>query len=347
MSEDFSNYLTDIINKASLSLMISIGHRTTLFDTMATMMPASAEVIAEKSGLNKRYVVEWLGSMVTGRIIGYNSDDRTYSLHKDKAKYLTRKNSIYDFSASMQWIPMLGQVEDKIIECFKSGGGVPYPEYNRFHEVMAEESAQTVVSGLLNFIVPLVQGLDTRLKEGIKVLDVGCGSGKALNVLAGHYPKSVFVGYDLSEEAILSATSEAAKLGNSNITFKVKNLLKEFPSEKFNLITAFDVIHDQPNPQLVLGYIQKSLSKDGIFLMQDILASSNLEDNLNHPLGPFLYTISCLHCMSVSLSQNGAGLGAMWGMEKAQELLKFAGFTDIQIKTLEHDFQNYYYICRK
>lgn len=347
MSEDFSNYLTDILNKASLSLMISIGHRTSLFDTMASMMPASVEELAQRTGLNKRYVAEWLGSMVTGRIIEFNSLDQTYTLHKDKAKYLTRENNIYDFSASMQWIPILGQVEDKIVNCFKLGGGVPYSDYNRFQEVMAEESSQTVVSGLINHIVPLIPGLDTSLNDGIYVLDVGCGSGKALNLLAKYYPKSKFVGYDLSEAAILSANSEAEKIGNSNVIFKVKNLLKELPNEKFGLITAFDVIHDHPNPQEVLDYIRNSLSENGFFLMQDILASSSLADNLDHPLGPFLYTISCLHCMSVSLSQNGAGLGAMWGKEKAQELLKLAGFTDINVKTLEHDFQNYYYICRK
>lgn len=116
---------------------------------------------------------------------------------------------------------------------------------------------------------------------------------------------------------------------------------------KFDLITAFDVIHDQINPQQTLKFIFDSLNNNGIFLMQDILSSTALEKNIGHPLGPFLYTISCLHCMSVSLSQKGAGLGAMWGKEKAQELLRVAGFTNVSVNTLAHDFQNYYYICKK
>jgi len=87
--------------------------------------------------------------------------------------------------------------------------------------------------------------------------------------------------------------------------------------EKFDLITAFDAIHDQPKPDDVLMSVYKSLNNGGVFLMQDILASTPLKDNVAHPLGPFLYTISCLHCVSVSLSQNGTGLGAMWGKEKA------------------------------
>ena len=77
--------------------------------------------------------------------------------------------------------------------------------------------------------------------------------------------------------------------------------------------------------------------------MQVILGSSFLEKNINHPLGPFLYTFSCMHCMTVSLAQNGA----MWGKEKAIEVLKNSGFTNVEVKTLSHDFQNYYYIAKK
>jgi SAM-dependent methyltransferase len=117
--------------------------------------------------------------------------------------------------------------------------------------------------------------------------------------------------------------------------------------DKFDLITAFDAIHDQPKPDLVLQNIYQSLSPKGVFLMQDILASTPLKDNISHPLGTFLYTISCMHCMTVSLSQNGAGLGAMWGKEKAVSMLKEAGFDNIEVKTLPHDFQNYYYVAHK
>ncbi|MBA3750226.1 MAG: transcriptional regulator, partial [Nitrosopumilus sp.] len=109
--------------------------------------------------------------MVTGKIIDYNSINNTFTLSKDKAQYLTRKNCIYNFAASMQWIPVLAKVENEIIECFIKGGGVPYSSYNRFHEVMAEESFQTIAVGLIDLILPLVPNLNSKLKEGIKVLD--------------------------------------------------------------------------------------------------------------------------------------------------------------------------------
>jgi ubiquinone/menaquinone biosynthesis C-methylase UbiE len=113
------------------------------------------------------------------------------------------------------------------------------------------------------------------------------------------------------------------------------------------LVTAFDAIHDQSNPEQLLKTIYKALTPGGTFLMKDIAASSNVENNMNHPIAPFLYTISCMHCMSVSLAGGGPGLGAMWGKEKALEMLKNAGFRDVRIEQLSHDIQNYYYITLK
>ncbi|HYZ50370.1 MAG TPA: hypothetical protein VE593_05755 [Nitrososphaeraceae archaeon] len=141
-NNDFSQYLIDIINAGSLSIMLSIGHRTRIFDVMTQIPSFTAEEIASKSNLNERYVKEWLGAMVTGKIVDYDSSTNKFSLPKEKAQYLTRQKSLYNFAASMQWIPVLSQVEDEIVNCFNNGGGVPYSSYKRFHEVMAEESYQ-------------------------------------------------------------------------------------------------------------------------------------------------------------------------------------------------------------
>ena len=212
---------------------------------------------------------------------------------------------------------------------------------------MAEESCQTVVVALVDHILPLDPNLIDKLRKGINVLDIGCGKGRAINVMANHFKNSNFYGYDLSQEAIDGATREAQRMGNSNAFFKVRDILDLNFNEKYGLITAFDAIHNQPDPYSVLRSIYNSLDDKGIFLMQDILASTSLKGNIGHPLGPFLYTISCIHCVSVSLSQNGAGFGAMWGKEKATEMLNDVGFTDVEIKKLPHDFQNYYYIAYK
>jgi 2-polyprenyl-3-methyl-5-hydroxy-6-metoxy-1,4-benzoquinol methylase len=342
--------MVDVMNKGSLSLMLSIGHRVGLFDTMVSLPPSTSKQIAIASNLNERYIREWLAAMVVGKIVNYDPSQDLYFLSTEKADLLTRNTKTYNFAASMQWIPILGQVEDEIVNCFKEGGGVPYSSYKRFHEVMEEESAQTVLSVLFESIIPLVPQLEDRLKKGIKVLDIGCGSGRVMNMMANQFPLSKFTGYDISQEAIKNAQSQSLINGTKNVDFKVKDVSKILdPSTNlsFDLITAFDAIHDQAEPATVLTNIVSLLKPDdGIFLMQDILSSSLLKNNIDHPLGIFLYTISCIHCMSVSLAQDGIGLGAMWGKEKAVEMLKEAGFTKVDIKQLPHDFQNYYYICR-
>ncbi|MGD8299595.1 MAG: class I SAM-dependent methyltransferase [Nitrosopumilaceae archaeon] len=343
--ESFEGQMLDIMNKSALALMISVGHRTKLFDTMSNLPASTSTEIARNSNLNERYVREWLGALVTAKIIDYDPQSSLYSLSKEKANFLTRNGS-FNMATTAQFIPVLAQVEDEIIHCFENGGGVPYEKYHRFHDVMAEESSQTVLAELLDGILPVVPGIIERLQQGIKVLDVGCGSGRAINLMAKSFPSSQFVGYDFSKEGISNAEREKDSLGTTNASFEQQDAANFDHQEHFDLITAFDAIHDQANPEKVLENIRSSLKPEGVFLMQDIAGSSKLENNLEHPLAPFLYTVSCLHCMTVSLALEGRGLGAMWGKEKAIEMLKDAGFSNVEVKQLPHDPINYFYVAR-
>ncbi len=342
-AEEFAERMVGVLNEGSIALMTSIGYRTGLFDVMAGLPPSTSEQIASAASLNERYVREWLGAMVVGRIVKHDPENGTYHLPQEHAAFLTRAASPENIAAFAQYIPLLGSVEDGIVESFKNGGGVPYSAFPRFHEVMAEDSGQTVVSALIDSILPLVPGLTERLEKGIDVLDVGCGSGRALNLMARTFPNSRFVGYDLSEEAIARARAEAEEHTITNAQFEVKDVATLDEEARYDLITTFDAVHDQADPAAVLKGIANALKDDGVYLMQDIAGSSHHHHNLDHPIGPFLYTISTMHCMTVSLAQGGAGLGAMWGEEKAKEMLKEAGFKEVKIEQLPHDFQNYYY----
>ncbi|MBD2680839.1 MULTISPECIES: class I SAM-dependent methyltransferase [Nostoc] len=346
-AETFAMRMLNIINNGALALMISIGHRTKLFDTLAELSPSTSQQIADAAGLNERYVREWLGAMVTGNFVEYNPQEKTYYLPREHAAFLTRLAPADNIAPFTQFISVLGTVEDQIVDCFHKGGGVPYSQYKRFHEVMAEDSNQTVVAALEEHILPLISGLTEALQQGIDVLDVGCGSGRALNKLAHLFPNSRFTGYDLSQEAIATASTEAQQRGLTNIQFQVKDAATFDEVEKYDLITTFDAVHDQARPDVVLQNIYNALRPNGIYLMQDIHASTDVNGNLEHPVAPFLYTISCMHCMTVSLAAGGMGLGAMWGREKAVEMLSEAGFTSVEIRQLAHDLHNDYYITKK
>ena len=346
-AEEFAERMVDVLNSGSIALMTSIGHRTGLFDAMTGLPPSTSEQIASAAGLNERYVREWLGAMLVGGIVEHDPEEGTYYLPEEHAAFLTRAASPDNIAAFTQYIPLLGSVEDGIVESFKNGGGVPYSAFPRFQEVMAEDSGQTVLPALTEHILPLVPGLVERLEMGIDVLDVGSGSGRALNLMARTFPNSRFVGYDLSEEAIARARAEAEEHGTSNARFEVKDVATLDEEASYDLITTFDAVHDQAEPAAVLKGIANALKNDGVYLMQDIAGSSHHHNNLDHPIGPFLYTVSTMHCMTVSLAQGGEGLGAMWGEEKAKEMLKEAGFTKVEVEQLAHDFQNYYYIATK
>jgi 2-polyprenyl-3-methyl-5-hydroxy-6-metoxy-1,4-benzoquinol methylase len=198
---------------------------------------------------------------------------------------------------------------------------------------------------LVDAIVPLAPGLPERLRAGIDALDIGTGQGHAVNLLAQAFPASRFRGIDMSQNGIAAARAEAERLGLDNVRFDVVDTADL--SGTYDLITAFDVIHDLARPARTLDAVAAALRDDGVFLMGDISASSNLEENIDHPLGPALYTFSVFYCMTVSLGEGGAGLGAVWGRQRALQMLADAGFGDIDVEQVEGDILNVYYVARK
>ncbi len=349
-AEAFAGQFLNTLNNGALCLMVSIGHRTGLFDVMSKLPPATSEEIASHAGLNERYVREWLGAMVTARVAEVEPETLKFFLPREHAASLTRAAAADNIAVFTQYISVISGVEDDIVECFRKGGGVPYEKYDRFHEVMAEDSGQSVLSSLESHILPLVPGLTDRLAKGIRALDAGCGSGRIIIKLAELYPNSRFVGMDLSSEAIGSAEDEASKRGLDNVKFRavdLSNFDETAEPESFDLVTTFDAIHDQAKPLNVLKGIHRALKSDGVYLMQDISGTSHVHKDIEHPLGTFLYTISCLHCMTVSLAQDGEGLGAMWGEEKTREYLHKAGFREIKTHKLKHDITNNWYVVTK
>lgn len=349
-AEAFAGALLTSLNHAARCLMVSVGHRTGLFDVMSTIPPGTSVEVASRAGLDERYVREWLAAMTAAGIVEFDPATRRFSLPAEHAAYLTRAAAADNMAVFSQYVAVLGGVEDDLVECFRRGGGVPYSRFARFHEVMAEDSGQSVLSSLESHILPLVAGLTERLAAGIRVLDAGCGRGRILNRLASLYPRSHFVGMDLSAEAVDGARADAARAGLSNVEFLVTDLSdfdRTAPPQTFDLVTTFDAIHDQARPLNVLRGIQRTLKPDGVYLMQDINGTSHLERDLDHPVATFLYTISCMHCMTVSLAQGGEGLGAMWGEEKTREYLQAAGFGSIETHRLPHDMMNNWYVVGK
>ena len=347
LTEQFAERMMSAIDSASVAILASMGHQTGLFDAMAGLPPSTSAQIAGAAGLDERYVREWLGGMVAAHVVDYDAAERTYLLPPHHAAVLTRAAGPNNLARLAQFIPLLGEVEQKIIACFRDGGGLPYTEFPRFHAIMAEQSGEVFDAALIDVILPMAAGLPEPLRAGADVADIGCGSGHAVNVMAQAFPASRFTGIDFSEDGLAVGAAEAARLGITNATFHRHDVAAMNSTDAYDVITAFDTIHDQARPARVLANIYRALRPGGVFLMVDVKASSRLEDNVGIPLMTYLYTTSTMHCMTVSLALDGAGLGTVWGRQLATSMLVDAGFGGVEVREVESDPINYYYIARK
>ena len=344
--EAFAETLFGFYTGGMLTYLVDIGHTTGLFAAAADG-PATSDELARRTGLHERYVREWLGAMVTAGVFSYEPPTDAYELPAEHAVCLTGSTSsnLAPFSLlNTHLAKHVGQVT----RAFREGGGVPYEEFRpEFTDVMDALGRGGFDEQLLSGWLDLVPGLREQLTAGARVADIGCGTGHAMVLLARAFPASSFVGYDIAEDAIAAARREAAEHGVDNVRFEVRDAATLVVDEPFDVVFVFDAIHDQVAPDEVLRRVHDMLAPSGLFVMFEPHASSNLEDNVAHPLAPFLYAISTLHCLTISLAHDGAGLGTVWGEQLAREMLRDAGFGEVRVRDVPDDPLNACYIVRR
>lgn len=354
---DFSEKMNNILNHGALNLAMAVGYKNRIFDALEDLnKPVTVPELSAASGLNERYLAEWLAVMVTGEILVLSSNAAgadTYFLPPGHAAFLTRKSGSNNMGVYTQEIPILTCCAlEAVNKGFKTGGGIPFSNYPDFQDFMAQLSNAKHKEVLIDGFLPSVDGgeIVRRLRQGIQVCDLGCGEGVALNLMAEAFPRSRFVGIDNHREAIHTAIGEARDMGLENTLYLEMDAAaicgKEALFNRFDYILAFDAIHDQSHPLEALQGIRYMLAAGGVFSMIDIKASSHLSRNVDHPMGAFLYTVSLMHCMPVGLNDNGTGLGMMWGRERAEALLMEAGFENVEIVEMENDAFNLHYLCK-
>jgi len=342
--QQFAQKMLGILTGGVLTQMIDIGYQTGLFEA-SSQGPATSEGLSERTGLHERYVREWLGSMTASGIYQYDLDTKQYSLPAEHAALLTG-NTSRNLGPTSRFIDQLGKQIPTLVERFRDGEGIPYTAYrpgftHSFDDVWRRVYNDHLVDGFLGKYADLI----TSLNSGIRVLDIGCGTGHAINIMAGKYPNSTFVGYDFGEDVIELARAEARELGLSNVTFEAQDATN-FPIEPpFDLIMAVDTIHDLAAPAAALKRIRQSLTATGAFLMIEFKFNSMVEANVSNPFAPMFYGFSLLHCTPVSLASGGPGLGSVWGEQTARQFLTEAGFGNIGVTDSSRP-QNYMFLCR-
>jgi len=335
------------LRSAMTTLMVDLGHQLGLFGALASGGPTDPRGLARRAGCDERNVAEWLGALTTSGIVTLDPASSLYELPEAWAAVLTGDGP-GNLAPQAATVAALAPVLPLVVEAFRTGEGVGYEAYRpAFTSSMDAGSRALYDHVLVSGHLAAAPGLQERLLRGpSRVLDVGCGTGHAANLMAAAFPEAEVVGIDLGRDAIAAAGREAAAMGLRNVRFEELDALALPTEPRWDLITAFDAVHDQADPSGLLRCVRSAIAEDGVFLMVDIKASTGVAANLTHPMGPWLYGISTLHCLQVSLAGGGPGLGTCWGRERATAMLADAGFSRVEVHKVEGDRANLTYVCR-
>jgi SAM-dependent methyltransferase len=339
--EEFLDRFLEFASGATTIGLLAVADRSGLSSYLAGVGGGTVAEIASGSGLDARYVEEILSGLAAAGVVDYQPESERFALPPEHALFLASEASPYFMGGFLDMIPTLLARVDSVAEATIHGGGVGF-----------EEFGPTMVGGidrgngpsqrafLLSRWLPGIPGLVARLESGIRVADVGCGSGTVPILIAEAFPASSVFGFEISAESLAMARERGGHLPNLDL---VEVSAEQIPIDlPFDLITTFDVIHDLPDPLQGMRRIRQALARDGLYLMMEPKAGSRLEENLN-PRGAMLYGISTLHCMTQSLAVGGVGLGAAWGRERAEALAAEAGFGSFQpLDEISNRFSTFY-----
>jgi SAM-dependent methyltransferase len=343
-AEKFTLGVVNDLAAAVHGAMTYIGDKLGIFKAMAASGPVTSAELSRATGLNERYLREWLGSMAAAQYVEYDPESRRYLLPAEHAAPLANENSPVFLGGFFQSIIANVSVAAKVAEAFKTGKGVPQSEYPaETFEAIERTTAPWYKNHLVRKWVPLMPQVKAKLEAGGTALDVGCGSGRAAIELSKGFPAARVFGFDNHGPSIERARANAQAEGvGDRVKFELVDCTR-LPQREFDFISTFDVVHDSVDPAGLLSSIRKALAKDGTYLMLEINASDKVEQNIS-PMGRMLYSISTLYCMTVSLAHGGAGIGALMGEQKARELVEMAGFGNFRKLATDDQFSVLYEI---
>lgn len=337
--EAFLDRFVGIAAGTTTIALLTVADRSGLLAWLGKGAGGTPSEIAAATGLDERYVREVCSGLAAGGVLEH--EDGSFSLPPEHALFVADPSSPYFMGGWLDMLPAMVEQIDGVADAVRHGGGVPFEAFGpgliRGLD-RANGPSQRIL--LIRKWLPAVPGLIERLEEGSRVADIGCGTGTVAIQIATTFPNSSVVGFDVSDELLSIARERAA--GVPNVTFE-RVPVSEIPTTPgFDLITSFDVIHDLVDPLGGLHRIREALAPGGCYLMMEPNASSDLDDNL-HDHGTLLYGISTLYCMTQSLAEGGAGLGAAWGRQQAEALAGRAGFSRFEpLDAIQNRFSSFY-----
>jgi len=308
-------------------VMVSLGRKLGLYKALAHNGPLNSWEVAKRAGCAERYVREWLNSQAAGGYVVYHPSSETYELTPEQAKVLADEDSPFYIPPAWDVPSSMWFDEEKAIETFRTGKGVPWGEHNeRLYQGVAAFYNNAYRAHLVPNWLPALNGVVEKLTTGATVADVGCGHGISTVIMAEAYPNSRFHGFDTHEESVYIAIEKARNAGVDNrVRFEVADA-KNYPADGYDLVTFFDCLHDMGDPVGTARHARNALANDGTVMLVEPFAHNRVENNLN-PVGRLYYAASTTLCLAHSLSEDGGtALGAQAGEERLATVFYQAGF---------------------
>ncbi len=327
-----------------VGLMLHLGVRLGILEALDGAGPVTAEGLSRATGLHERWLREWLKALGAAQLL-VTEDGETFELEAEAAMVLARKDTP-TYAAGVFGSIRDPRVADQLADAFRSGIGPTYDDQGEGSEMHVEAMLAPMARALLvPTVIPGLDGVSGRLAAGAKVVDVGCGAGLALELLAEAWPESTYEGYDVSERAVAAARKRFE--GADNVTIHLAGGEDVPPTGDVDLMMTLDCLHDMPRPDLAMGAIRSAIDEDGTWLVKEIKSAPEWGRNLRNPMLAMMYSTSVATCMASAMStEDGLGLGTL-GLNpvKLEEMVTVAGFT----RFVMHDFEdptNLYYEIR-
>ncbi len=331
-NELFGKVLGDVGGAIGL-LMAYIGDRAGVYKALEESGPCSHQQLADKMGLNARYLREWLSSNAAAGYVDYDAESDVFSLSPEQAALFSHEGEPTCMQGFFQAVVSQYETVEKAIDVFKTGKGRPWSDHSNCCFCGTDRFFRPgYAANLIENWIPALDGVDAKLKAGGKIADIGCGQGSSTILMAESYPESFVYGYDFHGPSIEIAKTRAEKAGLTNIEFQVVTA-KDFPGENYDFACIFDALHDMGDPVGAATHIRNSLNDEGTFMVVEPLAGDNLGENLNL-LSAIFYGFSTTICVPTSQAQEvGLCLGAQAGQKKLSQVLNDAGFSQVHRAT--------------
>jgi SAM-dependent methyltransferase len=331
MNEDklkvlIGHVLNDLGGAFSIGL-VQIGTALGLYRTMLARGPMTSAALADATGLEERYVREWLAHHAASNYVTYDPESQSFGMSAEQAAILADKDSPVYLADAFEAAAAYAEDTPKIQAAFKNGGGVGWNDRTGcLFCAIAQFFRPGYQANIVKNWLPALDGVVEKLERGARVADVGCGHGYSTLMMARAFPNSEFIGFDFHPDSIRDARQHAEEHGAAgNIRFGVSSA-KDYPGKDYDLVTFFDCLHDMGDPIGAARHVRRSLRSEGTWMIVEPFAHDALEDNLN-PVGRLYYAASTLVCVPTSLDQEvGTALGAQAGERRLREVARSGGF---------------------